>query len=336
MSTERSHLDGTGLPEGLLSSNTVNRTIMSEYRDKRMLPPDMRTRRFGYNPGFVMVQDPVLSGLQQSFIPPGMLILFETAPVSRQNYSVDPFDNSPPDITTDLLAGDGFHAVNVLYQEMGWREIESLRGLPDERAVQLFYMVHPPLVELRERELIEECPYNLDVCITCRKKHLDSLKSPSVSVAQTLRELRESVTVGRTYMAAQWRRWVGEIATTTSAHGQDRPGLRELADGHLYFMRQLHERTPTNNELARMAIQSDAQVKMMREAMEGMFAQMQVLQQQQNPMVATLQAQVEAMQAQLEMLTGQSFGAKAEHVQAPRYDPESPGEEQPKPQGENS
>lgn len=168
MSTNFDEID-----QSLLSSNTVASGVLAELQ-QRTAPEDYRTRRFGYNPGFLMQMDPVHSGLQLSLIIPGVLHLFETGPKSKQNWSVDALDNSPPDVMGEFLAGEGCGNVATQNSHMGWREVLSLRGMNNQDALTAFGRIHPRLSQIHsQRNIIPPCPYELDVCMTCRLAWLE-------------------------------------------------------------------------------------------------------------------------------------------------------------------
>jgi hypothetical protein len=280
MSTVEQQIPRTN--SALLSANTTAQSILSEHRDRRYEAEDLRERRFGYNPGFIMEMDPIHSGLQLSVIEPGKLILFETGPISRQNLSVDKDDRTPPDKMSELLAGEGLMHVYQQNAQMGFRELRPLRGLSNERAVDLFSMVHPPLNECVQAGVIPECIYGLESCITCRFNFLQKLKAETLPgpVSKLFDILKESVTVGRAKMAADWRTWVGEVAGVEAGTNR-RMALGELSDGHLYFMRQLHERTPREHELDKIKANAEAQANVMEDALGKMTQTLgQSLQQQ--------------------------------------------------------
>lgn len=292
----------------LLNANTVASSIQREWRDMRAVPEDLRTRRFGYNPGFQMQMDPVISGLQKTMIDAGVLILFESGPVRRQNMSVDPEDNAPPDRDAELLAGEGLGAIYQQNAHMGWREVLPLRGLGNEEAVDIFYYAHPPLSECVQNRLIEPCPYSLEVCITCRQNAIRALKgNVPLKAAPTLEVLEESVAVGRSYMLAQWNAWVGELA---ESQGVNRPrmALGQLQEGHFFFMRQLHERTPSDKDLYRLRMQSEMNADVLKEALaqqQDFLAAMFRNQEANNPVVLQMQQQITQLQNTLLQLQQQ-------------------------------
>lgn len=298
MSTETQHVHRPGL----IRTNTIARSIASEWRDQRAAPEDLRTRRFGYNPGFIMQMDSVHTGLQSSIIEPGVLHLFESGDIKRQNWDVDPESNRPPDRDAELLAGEGLGNIYIQNAHMGWREVRPLRGLSDEEAGDIFYYAHPPLAELVSNKLIEPCRYNLEVCITCRHNALKSLtgRLPEM-VVPTHGVVTESVTVGLSYMTSQWNAWIGEVAESQGVN-RSRMALSQLQEGHYFFMRQLHQETPSDRELTRMRLQNEAQADVLREAMgvnrdmmREMFkassdSQVQALQEQNALLLSRLEA----------------------------------------------
>lgn len=298
MSTEQQQISQPS--RGLLSRGTTARTIRAEWRDQRVEPEDWRTRRFGYNPGFLMMMDSVHTGLQTSLIEPGLLILFESGPVKRQNWDVDPESNKAPDREAELLAGEGLTNISMQYREMGWREILPLRGLEDEAAEELFYYAHPPLEECVRMNLIEPCLYGLSVCITCRKNALQALsgKLPFQAI-DTHKVVTESVTVGERYMRAQWNIFRGELIESTSSN-RGRATIGKLEEGHLFFMRQLHERTPADLELHRIqqsnAMQADVLDKSLAQQRELMSQMFNAATTREDPRVAELQQQISRLE----------------------------------------
>jgi hypothetical protein len=298
MSTEQQQLSQQP-PRGLLNRNTTSRSIRAEWRDARVEPEDWRTRRFGYNPGFLMTMDPVHTGLQTSLIEPGYLQLFESGPVKRQNWDVDPESNKAPDRDAELLAGEGLTNIYVQYAHMGWREIVPLRGMDDDSAEELFYYAHPPLVECVRAKLIEPCLYGLEVCITCRKNALAAIHGhlPAGSIS-THKAVSESVAVGESYMRAQWNIFRGELAESASAN-RGRATIGKLEEGHLFFMRQLHERTPSDLELHRIEQQNQMQSDVLketlaqqREMMNAMFA----ANNREDPRIAQMQSTIDRLE----------------------------------------
>jgi hypothetical protein len=302
MSTETQHFQQPQRP-GLIRTGTIARSIAEEWKTRRVTPEDLRTRRFGYNPGFNMVMDSVHTGLQNSLIEPGVLILFESGNISRQNWDVDPESNKPPDQTVELQAGEGLGNIYIQNAHMGWREVRPLRGMTDEEASEIFYTAHPPLVELVQNKLIEPCRYNLEVCITCRKNALNALAGGLPGVAKdTHAVLTESVTVGHAYMASQWSAWIGEIAESGNVN-RSRMALTQLQEGHFFFMRQLHQETPSDRELTRMRLQNEAQADVLREAMNVNRDMMrEMFAASSNPQVQALQEQNALLLARLEAI----------------------------------
>lgn len=269
MSTNQQELDPNAVaPElsHLISTGSIARSILNpgDLGDRRMQPEDMRTRRFGYNPGWKMQMDPVLSGLQTNLIQPGVLLLFETSPISRQNPSVDKDDRTPPNILTELLAGHALGNVAFQNEALGFRELLPIRGKGNQEAVSLFYHVHPTLQECVEHKVIPPCLYpEQDVCMTCRAGFFKTLNVNSVA-GEVLKVLKESVSVGRSEMAVRWGTNVSEVASTRAGVNRD-IALGALTDDHTFMMKQLHARTPEDMELAKIAAQSDAQARVMEE-----------------------------------------------------------------------
>lgn len=299
----------TPIPPGFLSSNTIAQSILSEQRDRRLEPEDLRTRRFGYNPGFKMELDPVWSGLQTSGIPAGCLILWETSPVSRAKHSVDKDDKTPPNEIVDFLAGEGLGHVYQRFADKGFRELLPLRGFNDAKAVGLFASVHPRLRECYEQGIIEpciygpkecscldhpfvaisdrepnqcqcglskgptvfhqgECEYCTYVCITCRFNFLEKLKLKISPALKPLFDLvNESVTVGRATMSAMWNTIVGEVAAAQTPGTNPRGVLANITEDHMFIMRQLHQRTPSEMELAKISMNAKAQAEVMKSAL---------------------------------------------------------------------
>lgn len=256
----------------LISNRTVAQSILSEWKDDRLEPEDKRTRRFGYNPALQLQMDPIHSGLQMRSIEAGRLILFETSPISRQNKSVDKDDRDPPAVMMELLAGEGLGAVFHQNHAMGFRELLPLRGKSDDEALDLFYLVHPPLFECVDHGIIPKCIYELDVCVTCRMAVLKTMQGLPQEAAPLLAVLRESVSVAYSYIASEWRKYTAEVAGTKAGTNRN-IALGALTDDHLFFMQQLHGRTPDDMELAKIAANAEAQARVMETHMDRQSAQ---------------------------------------------------------------
>lgn len=307
------------VPPGLISSRTIAQSITSEERDRRLEPEDMRTRRFGYNPGLSMPADPIWSGLQTQVVPRGVLVLFETANVSRQKHSVDKDDRTPPNEFIDFLAGEGLGNVFHQYGSKGFRELRPLRGFSNAQAVKLFHSIHPRWRDCLEMEVIDPCPYGPKecqcgdrgvceyctyVCITCRQNFLSKLTTVPDSAKDTLMIIKESVTIGRAEMFTVWRGAVGEVASWNGGKSVEM-AVKQLTEDHMFFMRQLHERTPQDQDLARFELQAKAQA----EAQERMLAQNAemikvAMGNQANSENAELKARLAALEGMIERLTG--------------------------------
>lgn len=295
------------IPPGFLSNKTIAQSILSEQRDRRLEPEDLRTRRFGYNPGFKMEMDQVWSSLQTRLVPAGCLVLFETAKVSRAKHSVDKDDKTPPNEFVDFLAGEGLGHVYQHFSGKGFRELLPLRGFEDLKAVNFFSAVHPRLRDCYEQSIIEpciygpkdcacldhefiaiereglrcqcglekgpsvfhlgECDYCTYVCVTCRFNFLEKLK---LKVATTIKPLfdliYESVTVGRAEMASMWSTAVGEVAAAQTPGTNPRGVLANITADHEFIMRHLHQRTPSEMELAKISMNAKAQAESAKEA----------------------------------------------------------------------
>lgn len=72
--------------------------------------------------------------------------------------------------------------------------------------------------------------------------------------------------MARAVMASWWRTWTGEVAGVKQGTNR-RLALGNLTDDHLYFMYQLHERTPEDKELAKIAANAEAQARIMEQAL---------------------------------------------------------------------
>lgn len=336
MSTEANAEQVSAIPPGLISSNTINQSILGEGRDRRLEPEDMRSRRFGYNPGLIMPADPVWSGLQTQEVPRGVLVLFETANVSRQRHSVDKDDRTPPNEFVDFLAGEGLGNVFHIYGSKGFRELRPLRGFSDSRAVNLFHSIHPRWRDCVEMQAIAPCPYGPTecfcdnrgeceyctyVCVTCRQNFLKTLKTVPDAARGLLTLVKESVTIARAEMFTVWRGAIGEVASWNGGKSVEM-ALKQLTDDHLFFMRQLHERTPQDQDLARYELQAKAQAaqqeQMLRQNAELISASLQNRgNQAETAETAELRARLETMEALVNRLTA----PPASDVQ----EPETPG-----------
>lgn len=256
MSTPQERLPNNPNPVMLddqFSSNTSMRSIMMSEEQKVYRPEDLRSRRFGYNPGWEGMMMPAnLCGLQTGRVLPGRLTLFETGPLSVQNWSVDAQDPSPPNLMGELLAGSQVQNLLMWYEVHGFREIDALRTMEDAEAREIFTAVHPLLKTGVGQGAIEPCVYDLDVCITCRGEYLKQvLKAvPAGSVFQSAAErLIESVTAGKTHMKNMWGTWITEMAARRTPGGR---GIAELTEDNLCIMRQIHQRTPDEREFEKI------------------------------------------------------------------------------------
>jgi len=317
MSQNQQEIDPNVIDPGLshlISTGTIAQSILNpvDQGDRRMQPEDMRTRRFGYNPGWKMQMDPTLSGLQRTLIDAGVLLLFETSPVSRQNPSVDKDDRTPPNIITEFLAGHGLG--NVLFQnaELGFRELLPIRGKGNQEAASLFYVVHPTLKECVEHKVIPACLYpEQDVCMTCRAGFFKTLNVNSTA-GELLKVLKESVSVGRAEMATRWGTNVSEVASTRAGVNRD-IALGTLTDDHTYMMKQLHARTPEDMELAKIAAQSDAQARVMEEQFQRQAKTMADAIREgrgDDSAVKAMQDRMDQMAKQIELLTKKGLDNK--------------------------
>lgn len=305
-----------GIPAGILNSKTIAQSILSEQRDRRLEPEDLRSRRFGYNPGYRMEMDPVWSGLQAREIPAGCLLLFETSPVSRAKHSVDKDDKTPPNEIVDFLAGEGLNNIALQYSRMGFREIVPLRTLSDEKAVTLFSLVHPRLRECYERGIIVPCMYGPKececqeqgvcgyctyVCVTCRFNSLQKLGIPEPAKS-TFDVVKESVTVCRMGMQATWNTIVGEVAAAQTPGTNARGVLANMTEDHMFLMRHLHQRTPSDNELARVDAQNKATEIALARQSESIASALRSGNQSEAEKRATNE-RMKAMEDQIERLT---------------------------------
>lgn len=320
MSTEEQNIQQ--IPPGLLSNRTIAQSITGEGRDRRLEPEDMRARRFGYNPGLIMPADPIWSGLQTQVVPRGVLVLFETATVSRQKHSVDKDDRTPPNEYIDFLAGEGLGNVFHQYGAKGFREIRPLRGNSDVQAATLFNVIHPRWRDCVEFGVIEpcmygpkeclcdnqgECEYCTYVCITCRSNALSKLTAVPDAARGLLSIVRESVALGRAEMFNTWRTAVGEVASWNGGKSVEM-ALKQLTEDHLFFMRQLHQRTPQDQDLARYELQQKAQAEqqqaMLNQQRELITASLKIRgASQDNAETAELKARLADLEGMVKRLT---------------------------------
>jgi hypothetical protein len=258
MSTEQRVIDADRA--GLLSLNTIRQSQALTDKDKNLEPEDMRTRRFGYQPGFpLMEMHPRECGQQLGRIEPGVLTLFDLFSLKLQNPSVDASDPSGPVIDGESLPGHQVRNLMMQYREFGFRELLALRGMDNVAAVDLFFEAHPPLSFAVDQGIAAPCMYEgedvdektgqREVCITCRRDLVDALlkSGPTDAVKALLLQLRECIQVGRAHMASEWAKVKSEL--NTKPNPGMAPTLGSLKDDHYFFMRQLHERTPQALEM---------------------------------------------------------------------------------------
>lgn len=284
----------------LIDQNTIAQTTHA------ILPPDQdpRTRRYGYNPGVrVMEVHPRDSGRQQSLIPAGVLVKFETTPMKGPNWSVDPQEQKPREVWIEggLLALDAVRNVQMNYTgepDMGFRVLDPLTALTDRQSAIIFSTVHPSFIGLRRNastatnnpasemqaalgQGYDPCPYDLPVCVSCRLAVLKQLDSYAIAelvqqvdrqeridigAAQAVRDIiADGVAALERYYRSEFRGWVGEIDGRSK--GSNR-GLQSLSMGHVHIMEQLHELDPEHRQERLTASFAEAQATAMREAMQ--------------------------------------------------------------------
>lgn len=316
---------------GLINTNTVRHSQSLTDRDRNLEPEDNRTRRFCYQPAFQYIEmHPREGGQQTGRIEPGTLTLFETYNLKLQNMSVDASDPSGPSVDGESLAGVQVANWVRQYGEFGFRETTTLRGLSNAEAVELFFQAHPPLsyavreeIQRPDGSLFSQCIYEgedvdprtglREVCITCRRDLIDALlqMDPEPQVKALLTELKESVRVGRSHMMSDWSKVLSELNTAPTPNTA--PTLGALREGHYYFMRQLHERTPEAMALEKSRQSTLDTANIFKAAIGQQTSALTA--QQENAALDLMRQQMEAQQRQMDELRAQ-FSAKSVTPQA--------------------
>lgn len=322
----------------LVDAGTIARST------NRIVPPeeDPRTRRYGYNPGLaVMEVHSRDSGRQLPLIPAGILVRFDTSEMKMRDNSTDAadFPKKPLDKMGELLAALAVLNVKTVYggePDWGFRELTPLTVVDDKEALRIFSLVHPSFSRVAamakaneefdaalQRGRYAPCPYELNVCVTCRRdvlKALDSdvigalldglpkdIKRPDRGRVLGVRDiLLDGVNALRNYWVAEFRSRVGEIAARSA--GAQR-GLQSLAPGDINPMQQLHELSPAEQAEQKAAVYAETQATALSEALDrqaAMFAS--VLAERQNnhddPRVVQMAAELEALKQMVADLTG--------------------------------
>ncbi len=272
------------------SDQTSLASIQATQEAARIQPEDLRSDRYGYNPGWPnMTMAAHQSGLQTGRVEPGTLTLFRSFGKAQQNWSVDPGDPDPRrSVMGELLAGHQVHNLLNWYKDLGFREFEALRGIDRPKAIDVFETVHPTLEAAVEAGIIAPCLYRTEnvfevkdpqghvigqrhVCVACRLALLKAFEAQENGLyALARKELRGSIQVAEKSMKGAWGQAVGELATRANNMAGDKGAISELTPDNLAIMRQIHMLTPTDAELTKVNAANNA----LREAVSDIGRQM--------------------------------------------------------------
>jgi hypothetical protein len=325
---------------GVISGGTLEQTSGQRMSGAE----DPFARRFAYAPGVHMMEiEQRLSGRQDSFIPQGVLIKFESTPLVEENVAIDKPNWSQflrrrvPALEFLNNVRERFYKPGLI--DVGFRELSVLTTLSDEESATLFAVLHPSLEEVKI-----PCPQGLKVCPTCRLKWLTSDACEArmnaairqgvdgASLDGLLEQLADSCTALLGYYKGRWSEIVGEYEKRLS--GADSKGLVALQDGEHHIRKCLHEVAPADRQAQVADAYGAATAQKFAEAMTAQGNQiaeaMREIGQNRSDdgRVAQLEAQLEEMRANQERLLKQFEDAQA--AQTPAAETVTEGE---KPKG---
>ena len=252
-----------------IDAGTIARSVG---REQVAREDDPRTRRFGINPAILQFEvHPRFSARQEALIPHGRILRFDTLDgMSEQNWSVDPMDRSDYVTTRTLSAKEAIENVKrAAWQQsrdMGFRELSALTALEDDEARAVIAAVFPDDMTI----FGIECPYRdyQDRCLSCRMEWLLSdeceTRAEATASARAARiQLIEAYQTAQRFLEGLWGGWLGELQRRERGEN----GISVLEEPHLFVMRQLHQRHPS--EMAAEAIRStqEAQAAATREGL---------------------------------------------------------------------
>lgn len=243
------------------AASAIDRGTVARSTGRQLNPTnDPNRRRFGYAPGaWLMEIEARLSGRQQSLIPQGVLVLFETGTLRVENFDIEK-PNWKPQVEASVPAAEFIGHVKDRFQkpeaDYGFRELSALTPLkeadtqgdavvvPDE-AVPYFLAVHPSFAALGHA-----CESGLSVCPTCRIPLLEDEEGVAAraaeagldpDVAEALRlELLDANLAYHAYATARWADIVGEMDQVKNGA----QGIKALKQGEHHIRRVLHELAP--------------------------------------------------------------------------------------------
>lgn len=286
-------------------------SVASSAKTQIEIETDPRLPRYGYNPGvYQMAMDPRTSGLQERIIPGGVLLNFETGHIKEENYEGVLKKNArTQEILKEKTAAWFIRNVMNTYgrggtKDKGFRELTPLMNLDPEEARYIFYSVHPTFGMLGHK-----CPYEMEVCPTCR---LEMLKVPAnTEVGEALRRvLIDSNTRYRSWAESTYASRLSEVERR---HNGD-PGMTTLKAPEHWLRRQLHLAKPADQQVDMAAKLADAQAKQTAEGFNLLgdkFAEA-IATIANKPLDPVQQKQLEVMQAMMEKMQTPAPVAEAE------------------------
>lgn len=268
-------------------------------RDKLSAEENPRTRRFGINPAVPLLDvHPRESGLQQSNVPYGFPVRFDTFPdMLTPTWDVDKDSKAPPVGARDLTAKEAVENVRrAAWQssaDMGFRELSALTALDDADAERLIGLVLPELdsetcryAQENTEEIVVDSIAGADPavrrarsqkvtlfrCMSCTLAWLESPECEFAAAeagarAKLLREqLLDAYKTNRNFFRQSWQTWKAEMEERAAGKGY---GLARLGESHYHVMYQLHETSPADRAAETIAnaqrAQADSQKEGMRE-----------------------------------------------------------------------
>lgn len=288
----------------VLEAPPLPQSIAASTKTQREPGLDPRVRRFGYNPGvWEMVVDQRKSGLQEPLIPGGVLIPFETVDMNSENYEGVLKKNArAPEILKEKTAAWLIRNVVNAYggtgmKDKGFRELTPLMPLTDYEARQVFYSVHPTFGMVGHT-----CPYQMDVCPTCRLEMLADY-IPQSKVEEALQGIL--VASNTRYAAYASQKYASLLSEMERRHGGENNGITTLKEPEHWMRRQLHQPKPADMQMDMAAKLAAAQAETNAKNMEMLgdkFAEaLRAI--AEKPLDPVQQKQLEVMEAMMNRMT---------------------------------
>src|ERR1041384_8219687 len=210
-----------------------------------------RRRRYGFFPGLYPAQvfvESSHSGQQETTMPQGVLVPFETTELREYDFEITKEDWKPTHMVE--RTAEWFIAnVKRGYERFGFRELDMLTPLEDDEAEAYLNLVHG--------QLNTPCPQGLSFCATCRSAELQKAHYDDPTAESLRLRLLESYVTKHDSDKAKWAEILRDFQL----------GLAVLGEGEQHVRKNLHETAPED----RAALASDAYGKQTAEATrEGM------------------------------------------------------------------